>query len=252
MITDSQLQLFVRTLTAHKHIKRGAITRFEGTVELPEDVRRLLEQVGGWRYGDARFTAMAEIQHDRDVWDRLVGAFESGATSSWEHSFWNRAWYPLVSNAHRVYAFDPVGCFGGAPNQVVEFDFKGGDNWFVFPSMTMFLSALIEGFETEGKDAFSHANAWAKNQKGCVSVKLPPTIEEQRSPNRFNAGIGTWTVLRHPDGRVWSVRERRDGYELRIGEGEDAVIRKRNSAQPSSDVRKLIKEQKTEGFAPST
>ncbi|CAN5767467.1 hypothetical protein BH11MYX2_BH11MYX2_14460 [soil metagenome] len=256
MITDSQLQLFVRTLSAHKHVKRGAMTRFEGTGELPADVSRLLEQVGGWYYGDTRFTELAQLQRERDAWTKLVDDFETGVSTTWNHAFWNRAWFPLATNAHSCYAFDPIGCFGGAPNQVVNFDFKGGDDWFVFPSTTMFLSALIEGFEAEikgrEKDALNEARTWAKMQKGTVSVKLPPTIEERRSPERFSAGVGAWFVLRHPDGRAWAVRERRDGYELRIGEGEDAVLRKRNSAQPGSDVRKLIKEQKAEGFVPPT
>ncbi|HEY4058928.1 MAG TPA: hypothetical protein VGM39_20075 [Kofleriaceae bacterium] len=253
MITDSQLQLFVRTLTAHKHIKRGAITRYEGSDELPEDVRRLLEQVGGWRYGDSKFTELAQLPSERDAWNKNVDDHEAGTATPPQYAFWNRAWYPLLTSPIECYAFDPVGFFGGAPNQVVHFDAVGGEEWLVFPSTTMFLSALIEGFEAEtkgrDKDALVQANMWAKKQKGSVSVKLPQGPEEQRAPERFNAGVGAWTVLRHPDGRVWSARERRDGYEIRIGEGEDAIIRKRSSVSPGSDVRKLIKEQKTEGFA---
>jgi len=84
-----------------------------------------------------------------------------------------------------------------------------------------------------------------------VEVKLPATLEEQRSPQRFETGIGAWRVLRHPDGRSWAIRERRDGFDLRIGEGEAAVIRKRTAPNPSSEVRRLIREQKAEGFLPA-
>ena len=115
-------------------------------------------------------------------------------------------------------------------------------------SVTAWLTALTEGFETEGKDALEKAYAWARANNKCVDVKLPPGVDEQRSKQRFEAGIGDWIELRHPDGRSWAVRERRTGFELRIGEGEDAVIRKRNSANPSAEVRRLLREQAAEGF----
>lgn len=253
MITDSQLQLFVRTLGQHKHVKRGAITRFEGDPgDVPADVIRLLDQVGGWRYGDLRFTETSNLHKERDRWCSLVDDFEAARSDIWNHAFWNRAWYPLASSSIEVYAFDPIGCFGGAPNQVVCFDFKGDDKWIVFPSMAVFLSALIDGFESDPKvDALVAAKTWAHANKSCVDVKLPALPEEQRSPQRFEAGIGAWRVLRHPDGRSWAVRERRDGYELRIGEGEDAILRRRSHAEPSAEIRRLIREQKAEGFVAS-
>ena len=130
----------------------------------------------------------------------------------------------------------------------MSFDFSSGDAWCVFPTITTWLNALIEGFETEGKDALEKAYAWARTNKSCIDVKLPQGVDEQRSKQRFEAGVASWIELHHPDGRSWAVRERRTGFELRIGEGEDAVIRKRASANPSAEVRRLLREQAAEGF----
>jgi hypothetical protein len=249
VITDSQLQLFVRTLTSHKHVKRGAVTRADAALDIPEDVRRVLEQVGGWRYGDLRFTETSEVLTQREQWNDLVDAFEAGRSDTWNHAFWHRTWYPLATSSHEVYAYDPTGCFGGAPQQVVSFDFKGGETWLVFPTISAFLRAFTDGFEADPKvDAIHAANEAARTRHDAVVVQLPESIEDRRSPQRFEAGVGVWLVLRHPDGRSWAIRERRDGYEVRIGEGEDAIIRKRKAVKPSADVRKLVREQKAEGF----
>jgi hypothetical protein len=251
MISESLLQLFVRTLGSHKYVKRGAITRFErDDVNVPADVARVLDQVGGWRYGDFRFAEPSQLEPDRARWNTLVDEFEAGRSTSSDHAFWHRAWIPLATSSIEAFAYDPIGCFGGAPHQVVSFDVQGGDTWRIFPSMPAWLSALTEGFEAEGKDALTIAYAWARANKYCVDVSLPASLEEQRSPQRFEAGIGAWTVLRHPDGRSWAVRERRDGFELRIGEGEDAVVRRRTAANPNAEVRRLIREQRAEGFVP--
>jgi len=249
VITDSLLQLFVRTLGSHKHVKRGAITRFAGDHgDVPADVGRVLGHVGGWRYGDFRFAEPAQLDEHRATLTNLVTEFEAGRSTTWNHAFWNSAWFPLAMSSIEVHAFDPVGCFGGAPEQVVAFDFKGGDAWCVFPTISAWLTALTEGFEDEGKDALDKARAWARAHKACVDVKLPQGLDEQRSKQRFEAGIGSWIELRHPDGRSWAVRERRNGYELRIGEGEDAVLRKRTAANPSAEIRRLLREQQAEGF----
>ena len=249
MITDGVLQLFVRTLGSHKHVKRGAITRFEReNTTIPVDVARVLDQVGGWSYGDLRFVEPTQLESKRALLDGMVDDFEAGRSTTWNHAFWNRAWLPLAMSAHEVFACDPLGCFGGTPHQVVSYDLKGGEVWRVFPSMTAWLSALTDGFEADGKDALGATYASARASRSLTEVQLPPTLEEQRSPQRFEAGIGAWQVLRHPDGRAWAIRERRDGYDLRIGEGEDAVIRKRTAPNPSMEVRRLIREQKGEGF----
>jgi cell wall assembly regulator SMI1 len=249
VITDSQLQLFVRALTSHKHVKRGAITRADVALDIPEDVRRVLDQVGGWRYGDLRFTETLELLTQRDQWNGLVDAFEAGRSDTWSHAFWHRTWFPLATSSHEVYAYDPTGCFGGTPQQVVSFDFKGGETWLVFPTIGAFLAAFADGFEADPKvDAIHAAKEAARTRHAAVVIPLPGSIEDRRSPQRFEAGVGAWLVLRHPDGRVWAIRERRDGYEVRIGEGEDAIIRKRKAVKPSADVRKLVREQKAEGF----
>ncbi len=237
----------VRTLGSHKRVKRGAITRHDGDA-LPLDVGRVLGQVGAWRYGDFRFMQPSQLDHERTVLTNLATEFEEGRSSTSSHALWNSAWYPLAISSIEVHAFDPVGCFGGSPEQVVSFDFSSGDSWCVFPTITAWLTALTEGFETEGKDALEKAYAWARTNKGCVDVKLPQSGEDQRSKQRFEAGIGSWIELRHPDGRSWAVRERRTGFELRIGDGEDAVIRKRTAANSSAEVRRLLREQAAEGF----
>ena len=215
---------------------------------LPLDVSRVLGHVGAWRYGDLRFVQPSQLERERIALSNLTTEFESGRSSTASHALWTSAWYPLAISSIEVHAFDPVGCFGGSPEQVVSFDFSSGNSWCVFPSITAWLNALIEGFETEGKDALEKAYAWARANKGCVDVKLPQTVNEQRSRQRFEAGIGGWIEMRHPDGRSWAVRERRNGFEIRIGEGEDAVLRKRSSANPSVEVRRLLKEQAAEGF----
>jgi hypothetical protein len=249
VITDSLLQLFVRTLGSHKHVKRGAITRHDGeSGALPLDVGRVLGQVGAWRYADLRFMQPAQLDSERATLTNLATDFEEGRSSTASHALWNSAWYPLAISSIEVHAFDPVGCFGGSPEQVVSFDFSSGNTWCVFPTITAWLTALTEGFETEGKDALEKAYVWARANKQCVDVKLPPGVDEQRSKQRFEAGIGGWIELRHPDGRSWAVRERRTGFELRIGEGDDAVIRKRTAANPSAEVRRLLREQGAEGF----
>ncbi len=252
MITDSLLQRFVRTLGLHKNVKRGAMTRHDGgSGDLPTDVARVLGHVGGWRYVDFRFIEPSQLDKERAELTGLATEFEAGRSSTSSHGLWNSAWYPLARSSIEVHAFDPVGCFGGAPEQIVTFDFSSGNTWNVFPSISSWLTALEEGFETEGKDALEKAYAWARENKGFVEVKLPPGVDEQRSKQRFEAGIGDWVEMRHPDGRSWAVRERRNGFELRIGEGEDAVIRKRTSANPSSDIRRMLREQAAEGFVRS-
>ena len=250
MITDSLLQLLVRTLGSHKHVKRGAITRHDGeNGGLPLDVGRVLGHVGGWRYVDFRFIEPSQLDRERAGLTNLATEFEAGRSSAGSHALWNSAWFPLAISTIEVHAFDPVGCFGGSPEQVVSFDFQSGDTWCVFPTISSWLTALTEGFETEGKDALEKAYAWARENKACIDVKLPQGVDEQRAKQRFEAGIGAWIELRHPDGRSWAVRERRNGYELRIGEGEDAVIRKRTAANPSAEVRRMLREQQSEGFA---
>jgi len=253
MITDSLLQLFVRTLGAHKHVKRSPITRFDWEAGgVPADVGRVLTAVGGWRYGNLRFTEPSQLDADREARNHQVEELEAGRSDDSNHAFWNRAWYPLFTTSLELHAFDPIGCFGGAPGQVVAFDVEGGDTWRVFPSISIWINALIDGFESEGKEALALAYAWARANKGCVEVKFPQTLDEQRSSQRFDAGIGQWLEMQHPDGRRWAVRQRRDGYELRIGAGEDAVIRRRSAPNPSAELRRLVREQKAEGFIPST
>ncbi|MFT3700116.1 MAG: hypothetical protein QM831_43625 [Kofleriaceae bacterium] len=250
MITDTLFQLFVRTLGSHKHVKRGAIGR-TGLEGVPVDVGRLLTAVGGWKYVDLRFTEAEQLERDRAALTEKTAAFEAGKSQAWHAALWNPAWYPLATSSTEIHAFDPIGCFGGTPEQVVIFEIAGSDTWRVFPSLTAYLSALNEGFEAlEGKDALPKAMAWARANHQFVEIKLPATIEDQRGKGRFEAGVGAWITMRHPDGRAWAVRERRDGYELRIGEGEDAVIRKRAAAKPGAEIKRLLRDQKADGFVP--
>lgn len=251
MITDGTFQEFVRVLGAHKKVKRGPLVRFEWEkAGVPGDVGRILAAVGGWSYGDLRFTKHSDLDTDRQMLTKFVGDFEAGRSETWNHAFWNPAWYPLAMSSVDVHAFDPIGCFGGPPGQVVWFDFKGGDSWSVFSSASAWLSALTEGFGSDAKeDALFAAFTWARENGTLTEMKLPEGLAEQRSAQRFEAGIGTWIELRHADGRRWAIRARREGYELRIGEGEDAVLRKRTCADPTAEVRRLVREQKAEGFA---
>jgi hypothetical protein len=251
-IAQGTLQLFEQRLSTHKKIDRGVINRFDWSgVDVPSDVARVLTAVGGWSYGDFSFVEPAQLDEVRRFWTALSEALEAGRSESWEHTFWNPAWYVLAQSSVEVHAYDPIGCFGGTPGQVVSFDVKGGDSWYVFTSINAWLGALAEGFEGEekGRDPIKAATEWARSQGAMTRVKLPEGLDELRSPRRFQSGVGNWTELRHADGRAWAIRERRDGYELRIGDGDDAIIRKRRCPNPGAEVRKLIREQKAEGFA---
>ncbi len=250
MITDSLLQAFVRALATHKHVDRGGKPSFDWEkAGVPLDVGRVLGSVGGWSCGNLEFTEPSRVDAERQSWNKLAGEFEAGRSDIWSHAFWNSGWYPLATSPVEVHAFDPIGCFGGAPGQVVLFDFKTGDSWRVFPAISGWITALTEGLESDEKDAVVAALAWARTNRAFTEVKLPQARDEQRSSRRFEAGIGAWIELRHADGRSWAIRERRDGYELRIGDGDDAVIRKRTCPKPNAEVRRLVREQKAEGFA---
>ena len=249
MITDSLLEAFVRALATHKHVDRGTKPNFDWEkAGVPVDVGRVLGSVGGWSSGNLKFTEPSRVDAERQLWNRLVGEFEAGRSDISNHALWNSAWYPLATSSVEVHAFDPIGCFGGAPGQVVVFDVKGGDSWRVFPAISSWITALTEGLESEEKDAVAAALTWARANRAFTEVKLPQAVDEQRSSQRFEAGVGAWIELRQADGRCWAIRERRDGYELRIGEGDDAVIRKRICPKPSAEVRRLVREQKAEGF----
>src|SRR5665647_1396017 len=90
VITDSLLQLFVRTLGSHKHVKRGAITRHDGeSGALPPDVGRVLGHVGAWRYGDLRFMQPSQLDSERARLTNLATEFEAGRSSTWSHALWN-------------------------------------------------------------------------------------------------------------------------------------------------------------------
>jgi len=249
MITDSLLTRFAHALAARKgtEVTRVAPVASDG---IPGDLVRLLSVVGGWRYGDLRFSEASQLQAEREFWEGLVDDFERGRSEIWGHAFWNRAWYPIATSSVEVFAHDPVGCFGGPPGQVVSFDFKGGDDWFVFASLVEWLTAFTEGLESDAtKDAVYAMYEWARVHGKGARVPLPQERAAQRSEQRFAIGIGPWIRLCHADGRRWSIRERRDGYEVEIGEGDDIVKRKRTCQDPSREVRRLVREQESDGFA---
>jgi hypothetical protein len=86
-----------------------------------------------------------------------------------------------------------------------------------------------------------------------VTREAVPRAEAGASlPGRRPAPPAVWTVLRHPDGRQWSVRRTRDGYRLRMASpGEVPIVRSRKARPgPEDDVSALIAEQLADGFMP--
>lgn len=91
-----------------------------------------------WSAGDTR---PSQLERERTTLTNLATEFEAGGSSTSSHALWNSAWYPLAISSIEVHAFDPVGCFGGSPEQVVSFDFSSGGTWCVFPTITSWFVA---------------------------------------------------------------------------------------------------------------
>ena len=70
-------------------------------------------------------------------------------------------------------------------------------------------------------------------------------LERQALPPRL---ADDWETLVHPDGRIWSIRRSKTGYQLRLGDPADDPIFKERTATPS-DYDVLVREQLAEGFA---
>jgi hypothetical protein len=74
-------------------------------------------------------------------------------------------------------------------------------------------------------------------------IEPPP---RQREPEPWIPA--RWQAFRHADGRAWAIRETQNGYELRLGEGEEVTFRQRVSQRSVSDVAELIYDIEREGF----
>lgn len=250
MIPTALLQEFLQLLKANRLSEHHPPPlRLETNLdEVPSEVVQFLSQLGGWRYGDMHFTALSELEPERARFSSYAAEFEEGRSDRWGHAFFHPDFFPIACSSHELIAYDPTGHFGGVSGQVVTYDFKGDNRWLIFASLTSWLRAFVAALET-GKNSEYEIYNWARKNQELTVMSLPEALAEQRSRSRFDAGLGPWIRLRHLDGSVWSIRERRDGYELELGEGEDAVRRRRTCARPSDEMERLIKEQRAEGFS---
>lgn len=247
MLTDANLAHFVHVFRANPGAEITPHPPHTGGAEL----ERLLQTVGGWALYDFRFLPLAEVAAHKELWDRLSRDFEAGGSDNWSHALWNREWTPLAHTAHEQWAWDPVGAFGGAPGQVVSFDFKGGQEWLITPSLADWVKVMSVGLLDES-DALGSARQFARSNGLLTTAALPKTLEAQRSPERFHAGERPWIELVHPDGTHWAVREERGGYALRLGDPADPVIRRRECAKPKEEVERLVAEQRAAGLSERT
>lgn len=249
MLSERLLKRFVGAIESSSNVESRAPSPLVDT-SLPEDYARFLRAVAGWRaVRDLRLTSPADWSREKDHWDALSRAYEVGG-GNFSHAFWSRAWLPLGhDNSHLQFAYAPGECFGGPPGQVVAFDFKGGVEWTVFPSLDGWLDATLVVLEmVPARDVASGCLPWARERKAAVVVPLPAGEAARRAPERFHAGDSEWIELRHADGSAWAIRARRGSYQLRIGAPDDAIYRDRACATPTQEVTRLIAEQETEGF----
>lgn len=251
MVSDAKLALLVGALHASKHAQRAASHAGAPPSDpgIPAEVLRFVTALAGWSYGDLRFTSAETLEQDRAFLSGLAAEFEAGG-ERWSHAFWHRAWYPLALSGTEVLAYDPIGCFGGPTGQVVVYDFKGGESWCIFPTLGAWIDAFTTGLES-GEAAEWFALDWGARHAGMTREPLPTDPLARRSPARFDAGLGAWIRMRHPDGRRWAIRARRDGYDLEVGEPDEMVARRRVCASPGEQVRRLVEEQAREGFEPA-
>lgn len=241
VLTAATLSHFTHAFRAHP----DAVVTPSPQVTASSDLERLLGTVGGWSLGDFRFVSLEDVERQREQWAALVRAWEEGTSEEFAHAHWHRDWSPVASTAHVQWAFDPRGCFGGAPGQLVSFDFKGGEGWDVYPSLAEWIRALSVGLRDEF-DALGATREWA--EKNGLLTRVPLPQEARRSTERFDAGAERWLELVHPDGTRWAVRVERAGYALRLGDPADPLVRRRECAHPKDEVARLIAEQRAAGF----
>lgn len=249
MLSERLLKRFVGAIESSSNVESRAPSPLTDT-SLPEDYARFLRAVAGWRtVRDLRLTSPADWSREKDHWDALSRAFEAG-DGTFSHAFWSRAWLPLGhDNSHLQFAYAPDECFGGPAGQVIAFDFKGGVEWTVFPSLDGWLDAMLVVLEmVPARDVASGCIPWAIERKAAVVVPLPAGEAARRAPERFHAGDSAWIELQHEDGSAWAVRARRGSYQLRIGPADDAIYRQRACANPEQEVTRLVAEQEREGF----
>jgi hypothetical protein len=282
VLSERLLKRFVSAIETSSNVESRAPSPLTDT-SLPEDYARFLRAVAGWRaVRDLRLTSPADWSREKDHWDALSRAYEVGGGNSprpgsesedrfagpspggaanaflihhlpvvnFSHAFWSQSWLPLGhDNSHLQFAYAPDECFGGPAGQVIAFDFKGGVDWTVFPSLDGWLDAMLVVLEmVPARDVASGCLPWAIERKAAVVVPLPAGEAARRAPERFHAGDSEWIELRHADGSAWAIRARRGSYQLRIGAPDDAIYRDRACANPTQEVTRLIAEQEAEGF----
>lgn len=240
VLTDANLQHFAHVFRAHP----DAVVTPSRLAAGGTEVERLLGLVGGWALGDFRFLLPGELAPHRQQWAERAEAFEAGRSTELAHAHWSPAWTPLAATAREQWAWDPAGCFGGSPGQVVCFDVRG-EGWDVYASLAAWVRAFSVGLRDE--DVLGGTRDWAEKNGVLVRVALP-SGEARRSAARFEAGATAWIELVHPDGTRWAIREERAGYTVRVGDPADPLIRHRECERPREEVARLVAEQHAAGF----
>lgn len=249
VLSERLLKRFVVAIESSSNVESRAPSPLDES-ELPEDYARFLRAVAGWRtVRDLRLSSPTDWAREKAHWDALAREFEVGG-GNFSHAFWSQAWLPLADdNSHLQFAYAPGECFGGPPGQVIAFDFKGGVEWTVFPSLDGWLDAMLVVLEmVPARDVASGCLPWACERGAAVVVPLPADDAARRAPERFHAGDSEWIELRHADGSAWAIRARRSSYQLRLGDADDPLYRERTCANPAQEVTRLIAEQEAEGF----
>lgn len=247
MLSDTLLQQLSQALhTARFKREPCAPAVAQG---LPPDLLALYRALGGWHLFDLYFSDIGGAEGTERLLTELVDDLEAGRSNNWNHSFWHRSWRFLGGTSFENVAYDPVGCFGGAPGQIIRYDFKGGEHWHVFFSTESWVRALCVGLDEDpGGNPLYRAFEWACSQGEAGAIQLPDGLDAQRSPARFDLGAHPWVVLRHDDGRRLAIHQDRLGFDLHIGEGDEQVRRRQRCKRPGDEVARFVAECQAEGF----
>ena len=249
MLSERLLKRFVSAIEIASPVESRVPTEVAAG-PLPEDYERFLSAVTGFRaVRDLRLNSPADWVVEKAHWDKLAAEYQAGG-GNFSHALWSPMWLPLADdNSHLQFAYAPEECFGGPAGQVVAFDFKGGEDWQVFPSLDDWLEAMLAVLDlVPPRDLATGCVFWATERKAAAVIPLPKEEQARRAPERFHAGDSPWVELRHADGSAWAIRARRSTYQLRIGDLEDPLYRERSCLNPTEEVTRLIAEQEAEGF----
>jgi hypothetical protein len=133
------------------------------------------------------FVDADELEMLRAHWDQRAADFEAGrSVVVAADALWCPGWYPLARSGSELYAYAPLGCFGGPPGQILRFDTEAGELWEGLPSMAFWIGSLEAACE-RGLEAHaaSAARRWAAGRGRLFQAVLPASSDERRAEARF-------------------------------------------------------------------